>query len=91
MFPIRQIVSNVRWAQSGFRAMSGKAGPLVDLAVDSEGIAVLTLQRAPVNSLNLDLLQEMEKSLDEVAKNKKCKGLVLTSVSIQFSAQTKIF
>lgn len=79
MFPTRQIVRNTRWMQWGFRGMSGK-GPLVDLAVDSEGVAVLTMQRAPVNSLNLELLQEMEKSLDEVAKNRKCKGLILTSV-----------
>lgn len=61
------------------RAMSSQA-PLVDLAFDNDGIATLTLQRAPVNSLNLDLLREIIKSLDDVTKNRS-KGMILTSVS----------
>lgn len=65
-----------------FRAMSS-SGPLVDTAVDNEGIATVTMQRLPVNSLNLDLLQAMDKALDEVTKN-KCKGMILTSVSLLF-------
>ncbi|KOB69773.1 Enoyl-CoA delta isomerase 1 [Operophtera brumata] len=77
MYPVRKLFGNGRLVQSGVRAMSAK-GPLVDLAVDGEGIAVLTMQRPPVNSLNLDLLQAMSSSLDEVAKN-KCKGMILTS------------
>lgn len=80
MFPLRQIVNNAKRIVPNIRPMSAKAGPLVDLAVDNEGIAVLTMQRPPVNSLNLDLLQELDKSLDEVAKNKS-RGLILTSAS----------
>lgn len=78
MYPVRNLFGNGRLVQSGVRAMTAK-GPLVDLAVDGDGIAVLTMQRPPVNSLNLDLLQAMSSSLDEVAKN-KCKGMILTSV-----------
>lgn len=78
MYPVRKLLSNGRFVQSGVRAMSAK-GPLVDFAVDNDGIAVVTMQRPPVNSLNLDLLEAMSKSLDDVAKN-KCKGMILTSV-----------
>lgn len=79
MIPLRQIVGSARRMVPSIRAMSS-AGPLVDTAVDNDGIATVTMQRPPVNSLNLDLLQAMSKALDEVAKN-KCKGMILTSVS----------
>ncbi|CAB3220551.1 unnamed protein product [Arctia plantaginis] len=79
MFPLRQIVSNVRRVVPGFRAMSS-SGPLTGLEVDNEGIATLTMQRPPVNSLNLELLQNLSKAFDEVSKN-KCKALILTSNS----------
>ncbi|XP_063382341.1 enoyl-CoA delta isomerase 1, mitochondrial-like [Cydia fagiglandana] len=58
-------------------ASTAPAGPMVDVA-DDGGIAVMTLQRAPVNSLNLELLQAISKALDDVAKNKP-KGMILTS------------
>lgn len=54
--------------------------PLVDVT-DSDGIAVVTLQRPPVNSLNLELLQALKKALDDVENNKP-RGMILTSVSI---------
>ena len=62
---------------------SSQAKPLVGVSVDNEGIATLQLQRAPVNSFNFKLLQELHDSVCEVEKN-KCKGLVLTSVSLSF-------
>lgn len=62
-----------------FRSMSS-SGPLTAIEIDNERIATVTMQRPPVNSLNLDLLQELSKTLDEVAKN-KCKGMILTSSS----------
>ncbi|XP_023944861.2 enoyl-CoA delta isomerase 1, mitochondrial [Bicyclus anynana] len=79
MFLLRQTVSNARQLAPNIRAMSSK-GPLVDLTVDNDGVAIMTLQRPPVNSLNLDLLTEISKSLDEVAKNKS-RGMILTSSS----------
>ncbi|CAK1586008.1 unnamed protein product [Parnassius mnemosyne] len=60
--------------------MAAQAGPLVDLSIDNDGIAILTMNRPPVNSLNLELLEEIGKSLDEVAKN-KTKSMILTSSS----------
>lgn len=79
MLPLRQVFAHAKRVVPSFRAMSS-SGPLVDTAVDGDGIATVTMQRLPVNSLNLELLQEMDKALDEVAKN-KCKGMVLTSAS----------
>lgn len=84
MFPLRRAVYSARCILPNVRYMSAQ-GPLVDLTVDNEGIATLTMQRAPVNSLNLDLLQHMSKALDDVGKN-KARAMILTSVSIWFLA-----
>lgn len=63
----------------GKRAFSSQA-PLVDVSVDgSSGIATLTLQRAPVNSLNLDLCKTLLAAIQDVEKNKS-RGIILTSV-----------
>lgn len=45
---------------------------------EKTGFAILTLNRPPVNSLNLELLTSISNALDEAAKN-KVKGLILTS------------
>lgn len=82
VIPMRCLFKNARRILPNTRAMSAK-GPLTDLTVDNEGIATLTMQRLPVNSLNLELMQEIDKALDEVGKNKS-KGLIITSVSIIF-------
>ncbi|VVD03262.1 unnamed protein product [Leptidea sinapis] len=82
---LRQVMKNIKPVFPYARTLSSK-GPLIDLSVDNDGVAVMTMQRLPVNSLNLDLLQELSKSLDEVAKN-KTKALILTSASTStFSA-----
>ncbi|XP_059616498.1 enoyl-CoA delta isomerase 1, mitochondrial-like [Phlebotomus argentipes] len=47
---------------------------------DKTGIAVVTMNRPPVNSLNLDLLRELSSALDDVEKNKSA-GLILSSSS----------
>lgn len=78
MFPLRQVARHASRALPACRPMSSVS--LVDVA-DSDGIAVMTLQRPPVNSLNFELLQAMNKSLDEIANNKP-KGMILTSVSV---------
>lgn len=57
------------------------AGSLVQLAVDDKtGIATLTMNRPPVNSLNLELLTDISQALDQVEANRS-RGLILTSVS----------
>ncbi|CAH1638582.1 unnamed protein product [Spodoptera littoralis] len=69
----RSIVACSRWNSS-------QVTPLVSIDVDNEGIAILQMQRLPVNSLNLELFQAIKDSVIEVEKN-KCKGLVFTSAS----------
>ncbi|XP_047026925.1 enoyl-CoA delta isomerase 1, mitochondrial-like [Helicoverpa zea] len=77
MFHLRQIpralVVNCR------QVSSLQSNPLVGITVDDEGIATVQMQRVKVNSLNVELLQALRDSICEV-EEKKCKGMVLTSV-----------
>jgi len=50
---------------------------LVDVN-DKTGFATVTLNKAPVNSLNLELLSALSKTLDAL-QNNKSKGMILTS------------
>jgi len=60
---------------------------LVDVTVNGEtGISTVTMQRLPVNSMNLELLQELSGILDTLEKDKS-RGMILTSAaSTVFSA-----
>lgn len=50
------------------------------LEVDDEtGIAQISLNRPPVNSLNADLIRDLSKAFDELEANKS-RGVILTSV-----------
>ncbi|XP_073824608.1 enoyl-CoA delta isomerase 1, mitochondrial [Musca autumnalis] len=63
----------------GYRCMS--SGKLTTVEVnDKSGVAVLTMNRPPVNGLNLELLRDIHTSIDEIESN-KCRGLILTSSS----------
>ena len=50
---------------------------------DKTGYATVTLNRAPVNSLSLELMTEIVKTVDELERS-KIRGMVLTSVSGKF-------
>lgn len=53
----------------------------VDLSFNEQNkIATITLQKLPVNSLNLDVLSELSAALDEVG-NRQVRGMILTSAS----------
>lgn len=52
---------------------------------DKNGLATVTLQRAPVNSLNLEILADLKQALKELETN-KCRGAILTSAYKTFSA-----
>lgn len=47
---------------------------------DKTGIAIVSLNRPPVNSLSLEFFKEIAETLDDLEKNKS-KGMILTSVS----------
>lgn len=61
--------------------MSVKASSVVDVAVETNGIAIVTMQRLPVNSINLDFVQELSKALDDLTRD-GVKAMILTSVSL---------
>lgn len=79
----RRISSVVKINQlRAFSTTNQSSNNLVLVDVDDKtGYALVSLNRAPVNSFNLDLLQALSKALDEV-ENNKSKGLILTSVRI---------
>lgn len=49
---------------------------------DKTGIATLTMNRPPINALNVELLQNLHRSIQEIEANKS-RGLILTSVRPQ--------
>jgi len=63
---------------SAFLSTSCPASNLVQTEVDNNGIATVKLARAPVNSLNLELLQELGETVKSVEES-GAKALILTS------------
>jgi len=49
----------------------------LDIQIDNS-IATVTINRPPVNSVNLATIQEMDKALDELAENKDVRVIILT-------------
>ena len=43
-------------------------------------VAVITMHKAPVNSLSLETLTELKEAIEQAEDTKGCQGLVLTSV-----------
>lgn len=59
---------------------------LVEVEQKDSGIAVVSMNRAPVNSLNLELLTELTTTLNDI-KKQKAKGIIMTSsLATVFSA-----
>ncbi|KAJ6649931.1 Enoyl-CoA delta isomerase 1, mitochondrial [Pseudolycoriella hygida] len=77
----KKLISSTSCQRTRMRCFSSGATNLVDVNVnDKTGIAVVTLNRPPVNSLNLELLTDLSKTLDELESNRS-KGMILTSSS----------
>jgi Delta3-Delta2-enoyl-CoA isomerase len=68
--------------QQSVRPLSAAADQkLVLVDVDNKtGYATVTLNRPPVNSLNLELLSELNTTLDDL-QNNRSRGMILTSSS----------
>lgn len=75
------ILSTRQWNQRlHVRNLSVGANPLVDVEVDGKsGIAVVTMNRKPVNGLSLELIEALSNTLDDL-ENNKTRGAILTSV-----------
>lgn len=66
---------------AGSRFCSSASDKLVLTEVDDKtGYATVTLNRPPVNSLNLELLKAISETLDDL-QNNKSRGMILTSSS----------
>ncbi|ETW07808.1 hypothetical protein H310_02237 [Aphanomyces invadans] len=56
------------------------ANPLVNVE-RREGFAIVRLNRPPVNSLNLEMFQALDKTVEELEKDKTIKGMILASAN----------
>jgi Delta3-Delta2-enoyl-CoA isomerase len=63
-----------------FQSTSSNNLVLIDIN-DKNGIATLTMNRLPVNSLSLELLSALNDSLD-ILERENVKGMILASVRI---------
>lgn len=64
------------------RNFASSTTPLVNVEVnDSTGIALVSMNRKPVNGLSLELFQALSNTLDDLETN-KTRGAILTSVSL---------
>ncbi|XP_026675468.1 enoyl-CoA delta isomerase 1, mitochondrial-like [Ceratina calcarata] len=62
------------------RACTTMHSKLIQVAHNPDsGIAIVSLGRPPVNSLNMELLNALTATLVDIQKKKECKGVVLTS------------
>lgn len=78
-----QSTSSLRCAPNFLRfySQTKPAAPkLVAVDVDKSGVATVTMNRAPVNSLNTALLEELGTTIKDLEAN-KTRGLILTSSS----------
>lgn len=77
------LVSNAlkRWPnQLPVRCFFNETNKLINVDIsDRTGIAIVTMNRRPVNGLSLELLEALSKTLDDL-ENNETKGAILTSV-----------
>ena len=54
--------------------------------IHDDGIAFINLNRNPVNAFNLILLEELDKVINDIKDNSKCKLIIFRSLQKHFSA-----
>lgn len=78
---LRSVLRTSTTRLAGLRFCSSASDKLVLTEVDDKtGYATVTLNRPPVNSLNLELLKAISETLDDL-QNNKSRGMILTSSS----------
>jgi len=76
----RPILQPRYWPARSLAAVAGSSTGHVDVSLDeTTGIAILRMNKKPVNSLNLDMLTELTIALDKLESDNRCNGLVITS------------
>ena len=58
----------------------------VKYEIHDDGIAFVNLDNKPVNSLNLNMLKDLTKVLDDIKKNDNCRVVIFRSLQKHFSA-----
>lgn len=72
----------IKIIKPALRSFSSGNEKLITVEINNKtGIATLSLNRPPVNSLNLELLQNLKETINSLEDN-KCLGLILTSVCL---------
>ncbi|XP_018328664.1 enoyl-CoA delta isomerase 1, mitochondrial-like [Agrilus planipennis] len=71
----------VRTLSNNLKMYGSTSSNFVNVSVnDKSGVAIVTMQREPVNSLNLELITQLKTALSDLERN-KCRGMILTSAS----------
>jgi len=85
----RSSVAKATYYQTTFRSLS--SFKMINIEETDKGYYIMDLNRKPVNSLNLELLQEMNIAIKELEADKKCRGAIITSKLPAFSAGLDLF
>ena len=64
---------------------------MLDIEETEKGYYIMNLNRKPVNSLNYELLKEMNTAVKELEQDKKCRGVIISSKFPVFSAGLDLF
>ncbi|XP_065368521.1 enoyl-CoA delta isomerase 1, mitochondrial-like [Calliphora vicina] len=76
---LRSLRINLKITKPALRCFSSEHEKLITVETNNKtGIATLSLNRPPVNSLNLELLQTLKETINNLEDN-KCQGLILTA------------
>ena len=54
--------------------------------IHEDGIAFINLNNGPVNSLNIDIIKDLDKVIHDIKSNKKCRLVIFRSLQKHFSA-----
>ena len=54
--------------------------------IHDDGIAFINLNNSPINSLNIDTINDLSKVIDDIKLNKKCRLVIFRSLQKHFSA-----
>lgn len=75
----------------GFRAKGGKAMAFKHIQTElKEGVSLITLNRPPLNWLNLEMMEEINAYLDGLKREKSLKLLVIQAVGKAFSVGVEV-
>ena len=84
-FPAVRQSPSTQYAGLGFRQLcSTSSEQLVTVERREDKIAVVRMQRKPVNALNYPMLSQLKTTFEELEDDRSVKAMVLTSVSVVY-------